>query len=176
MQRACHPIIIAILASAALPLQPGYSSRLRQGPPPNQNSHSELAPTKSLVYKNTQYGFWFSLPETWKGYSTVASNWTGRIIDRNPEKQEKGPLISIRHPLWTKQNPRQDIPIMVFTLAQWRMIKNAAMAVSAAAIGPSELGKNPKYVFALPARYNFAYLPGWEEVDEILQHHPLQAF
>ena len=65
---------------------------------------------------------------------------------------------------------------MVFTLAQWRLIESEAMAVSAAPIGPTELGRNSKYVFALPARYNFAYLPGWEEVDEILQHDPLQAF
>jgi hypothetical protein len=49
------------------------------------------------------------------------------------------------------------------------------MAVSAAPIGPSELGRNTNYVFALPARYNFAYLPGWEEVDETVQHKPLQA-
>jgi hypothetical protein len=32
-------------------------------------------------------------------------------------------LLSIRHPLWTKQNPRQDIPIMVFALAQWQLIE-----------------------------------------------------
>jgi hypothetical protein len=71
---------------------------------------------------------------------------------------------------------RQDIPIMAFTPAQWQLIEKEDMAVSAAPMGPSELGRNAKYVLALPARYNFACLPGWEEVDEILQHKALQAF
>jgi hypothetical protein len=132
--------------------------------------------SKGLVYINNEYGFRFSLPKSWKGYTLVASGWNGRVIDSNPEKSEKGPAISIRHPLWTKENPRQDIPIMVFTHAQWQLIEKEELSVSAAPIGPSELGRNAKYVFALSARYNFAYLPGWEEVDQILQHKPLQAF
>jgi hypothetical protein len=62
---------------------------------------------------------------------------------------------------------------MVFTLAPWQFIEREDMAVSAAPIGPSELGRNAKHVFALPARYNFAALPGWQEVDDILQHKAL---
>jgi hypothetical protein len=141
-----------------------------------QTTGSPPLATKGLVYINKQYGFRFFLPKSWKGYSIVVSDWNGRIIDSNLEQSEKGPAISIRHPLWTKENPRQDIPIMVFTLAQWQLVEKEKMAVGAAPIGPSELGRNTKYVFALPARYNFAYLPGWEEVDEILQHKPLRAF
>jgi hypothetical protein len=45
--------------------------------------------------------------------------------------------------------------------------------VSAAPIPPSELGRNSSYVFALPARYNFAFLPGYEAVDKLLQGKPL---
>jgi hypothetical protein len=131
---------------------------------------------QGFVYVNKRYGFRFFLPKSWKGCTVVAGEWNGRIIDSNPEKSEKGPLISIRHPRWTKENPRQDIPIMVFTLAQWQLIEKEALAVSAAPIGPSDLGQNAKYVFALPARYNFAFLPGWEEVNQILQHKALQAF
>lgn len=75
----------------------------------------------------------------------------------------------IRHPKWTADAPRQDIPIMVFTLDQWDQIINEKIAVSAAPLPPSELGRNSKYVFALPARYNFAFITGYEEVDQIIQ-------
>ena len=68
-----------------------------------------------------------------------------------------GLLLSIRHPLWTKENPRQDIPIMVFTVEQWNVLQKGDFSVSAAPIGPSKLGSNYAYVFALPARYNYAF-------------------
>ena len=41
-------------------------------------------------------------------------------------------------------------------------------------MGPKELGRNSKYVFALPARYNFAFPTGFEEVEDILAGNPLQ--
>lgn len=166
MQTMRKPVLfpIALMISAWHPL----SAR--------QTTSSPAPAAKGLVYVNQQYGFRFTLPKSWKGYTAVASEWNGRMVDSHPEKSEKGPLISIRHPLWTKENPRQDIPIMVFTLAQWRFIEKEELAVSAAPIGPSELGQNAKYVLALPARYNFAFLPGWEEVDQILQHQAFRAF
>ena len=70
----------------------------------------------------------------------------------------------------------QDIPIMVFTVDQWSALQREEFAVSAAPIGPSELGRNSKYVFALPARYNFSYLTGYEEVEDILSRNPLRAY
>jgi len=42
-----------------------------------------------------------------------------------------------------------------------------------AAIGPSKLAGNSKYVFALRARYNHAFQTGFEEVEEILKSNPL---
>ena len=117
-----------------------------------------------LAYTNKTYGFRFALPDSWKGYSIIVKSWA------------KGPLILIRHPLWTEADPRQDIPIMVLTLAQWELVQEGKLSVSAAPIGPDELARNSKYVFALPPRYNFAFLPGYEEVGEILKHDPLQAF
>ena len=83
---------------------------------------------------------------------------------------ETGPQINVRHPLWSEENPRQDIPIMVFTLTQWDALLDEKFHIGAAPIGPKELGRNNKYVFALPARYNFAFLPGFEEVEEILEN------
>jgi hypothetical protein len=48
--------------------------------------------------------------------------------------------------------------------------------IGAAPISPLELGHNSRYVFALPARYNYAFPEGWEEVEQILQGQPLVTF
>lgn len=40
---------------------------------------------------------------------------------------------------------------MIFALARWQFIDREGMAVSAAPIGPTELGRNANYVFALRA-------------------------
>lgn len=42
-------------------------------------------------------------------------------------------------------------------------------------MGPKELARNSKYLFALPARYNYAFPTGYEEVEKILEGNPLQA-
>lgn len=128
---------------------------------------------RSDIYNNTQYGFNFSLPDSWKGYTIVTDQWEGTAIG-DTKIAAMGPLLSIRHPEWTSQNPRQDIPIMVFTLAQWNSLQHDEFHIGAAPINPSELGRNNKYVFALPARYNFAFATGYEEVEQILNGKPLQ--
>jgi hypothetical protein len=125
------------------------------------------------VYTNDRYGFRFSLPSTWEGYSIITDTWAG-FSQGDEEASETGPLISIRHPLWTEDTPRQDIPVMVFTLEQWEALQAEAFHIGAAPIGPSELGRNDDHVFALPARYNFEFLPGYEEVDDILKGGPLK--
>jgi hypothetical protein len=131
----------------------------------------------SINYQNPQYGFEFSLPESWKGYTLVAENWEGLAIDNSQGEKiiETGPTMLIRHPKWTAENPRQDIPIMIFTLAQWNSLQKEQFHIGSAPIGPSELGRNNEYVFALPARYNFAFPAGYEEVEEILKGNPLQT-
>jgi hypothetical protein len=126
-------------------------------------------------YKNTQYGFSFSLPISWEGYSIVEDRWEGVTIDGDVVV-EQGPIILIRNPKWTSASPMQDIPIMVFTIKQWNSLQQEEFHIGAAPIGPSELGRNSKYVFALPARYNYAFPTGWEEVDQILKNNPLKAF
>ena len=117
-----------------------------------------VLPVTSLEYTNTQYGFRFSLPATWEGYSIVTDTWQGHAVDSGGEiLAEEGPMISIRHPQWTAQKPRQDIPIMVFTTVQWNALQQGEFNVGAAPIGPRELGRNDLYVLALPARYNYAF-------------------
>jgi hypothetical protein len=136
-----------------------------------------LPPAISPEYRNSQYGFDFSLPSSWKGYSIAMDQWQGYVSgEQGDQLAQQGPLISIRHPLWTSANPRQDIPIMVFTLAQWDSLQRDEFHIGAAPIGPSELGRNAQYVFALPARYNFTYLAGWEEVQKIIDGKPLRAY
>jgi len=125
----------------------------------------------SIVYHNTEYGFSFRLPDSWENYSIIVDNWEGR--EPGGPIVERGPLIKIRHPAWTSENPRQDIPIMVFTLSQWKDMQGGDLHIGAAPINPSELGRNEEYVFALPARYNYAFPLGWQEVEEILRGDPL---
>lgn len=133
--------------------------------------------TDATVYRNTQYGFIFSLPESWKGYSIVTGKWDGSAVGgpQSGETAETGTMISIRHPQWTPDNRRQDIPVMVFTLTQWNSLQQGEFHIGAAPVGPSELGRNTRYVFALPARYNYAFPTGYEEVEEILKSNPLRA-
>ena len=131
----------------------------------------------STVYQNKQYGFSFQLPESWQGYAIITDQWEGITVD-SPESEpaRTGALISIRHPHWTLEDPRQDIPIMVFAMSQWNALQRGEFSVGAAPIGPKELGHNSQYVFALPARYNFAFPTGYEEVEEILANNPLQTW
>jgi hypothetical protein len=131
----------------------------------------------SVVYKNTGYGFKFSLPKSWRDFSIINDKWEGVVQgdQQAGEAIETGPIILIRHPQWTSENQRQDIPIMVFTTSQWDLLQKEAFHIGAAPIGPSELGHNSKYVFALPARYNYAFPTGYEEVEEILKGYPLKT-
>lgn len=133
-----------------------------------------VASTK-IEYKNTTYGFAFTLPESWKGYTVIGDTWTGTNLNVEPVQTVSGPKIIIRHPQWTAEIPRQDIPISVFTPAQWDLIVREKMGIGGAPIPPSELGRNATYVFALPARYNFAFPVGFEEVDEIVKGNPLRG-
>ncbi len=139
-----------------------------------------LAETKKetqIEYRNTQYGFTFALPESWKGYSIIMSKWTGWILGAvGDQEAEQGPMLSIRNPKWTNEVPCQDVQIMIFTVKQWRSLQEGKFTASAAPIGPAELGHNSKYVFALSPRYNYSFLPGYEEVEKILRENSLHAF
>ena len=132
--------------------------------------------SEAVVYNNTKYGFHFNLPASWKGYTIVEDKWQGTAISDNTDGLDlTGPQLLIRSPKWTEKDPYQDIPIMVFTKKQWTALATGEYAVGAAPMAPSELGENSKYVFALPARYNYAFPTGYEEVEKILQDNPLEA-
>ncbi len=148
--------------------------------PKKSNSPSVSVNTVATTteYRNTQYSFGFTLPLSWTGYTIVTSTWQGNSLDAKGQNHasETGPEISIRNPKWTTAVPTQDIPIMVFTLAQWNDMQADKFHIGAAPIGPSELGRNGKYVFGLPARYNFAFPAGFEEVDHLIQFHNFHTF
>jgi hypothetical protein len=133
--------------------------------------------TEFIIYENTQYGFKLTLPKSWESYTVLTDEWKGnRVTDSQAGAvPETGPMIKIRNPHWTAEKPWQDIPIMIFTPAQWDSVQKEELAVGAAPIPPSELGRNAKYVFALPARYNYAFPEGFEEVESIIENKPLQG-
>src|ERR1700687_3969608 len=88
----------------------------------NQQTRTHLTKASlSITYKNTQYDFCFSLPEGWKGYSIVPDAWKGyaNVGPHGHATVAHGPIVTTSHPLWVSEVPRQDIPIMVFTRAQW---------------------------------------------------------
>ncbi len=136
-----------------------------------QTETQTAATVEENLYINDQYGFDFKLPESWSGYMVIEEMWTG-----TSSEERTGPIIVLRHPSWTEIKQRQDIPILVFTLEQWQDIIAEKYNVSAAPIPPTLLGENNRYVFALPPRYNFAYLEGYEEVEAILLDTPLSVF
>lgn len=128
-----------------------------------------------IIYTNDQYGFSVALPASWQEYTIVSGTREIRDVSTG-SVVTTAPTISIRHPLWTETKPRQDIPIDIYTLPQWDKITGEQYSVGAAPIPPSELARNSRYVFALPARYNYAFPEGFEEVERILTAKPVSAF
>ncbi|NHM30043.1 hypothetical protein [Neobacillus terrae] len=140
----------------------------------NNQTKTDNKLTKNILYENTEYGFSFTLPKSWEGYKVLTDSWDGISSDQQNKLIEHGKILSIRHPDWTEEKPRQDIPIMIFTLNQWSSLSKGEFHIGAAPVGPTMLGQNNEYVFALPARYNFAFPEGYQEVENILENQPLQ--
>ena len=138
-----------------------------------QESPRPAMPLKTpVVYRNTKYGFCLAMPSDWAGFKVLTVRWSGTGNGEN----ESGPKLIIRSPQWTKEKPYQDIPILVFTPAQWRAIANGEFNVSATPIGPSELGRDGKHVFALPPRFaGFDDAVGTDEVLQLLKQKSFQA-
>lgn len=153
---------------------------LKHGSPSSQMPTTicddNVSEIENTEYINNEHGFIFRLPNTWQGYFIIKDTWTGNLITDSSNSNYSGPKIIIRHPLWTEENPRQDIPVMIFTPYEWSLILQESLAIGAAPIAPSEIGRNDKYIFALPARYNYAFPVGYEEVENILQSNSLVAF
>jgi hypothetical protein len=160
--------------AAVLVIVLSVSGWTQQEKPAVQKHEGAGKQTKTIEYKNASYGFNLTLPESWKGYRVSWSEWEGSVLrdDGSVARQLRGPELRIRHPKWTEERPREDMPIMIFTIAQWK----ADPVVSAAPIGPAELGRNRKYVFAVPPRWDYDFAEGWEEAQKILTPDSLHTF
>jgi hypothetical protein len=163
-----RPALLFLIAFAAMqPADAGAQTAPMQAP-------KVAAAQTTIVYRNNVYGFCFVLPESWKGYTILTDEWAAE----SPDSSQKvgGPIITIRHPKWTTANPYQDIPVWVFTPEVWKLVDSGEISVSAAPIGPSELGSNRKYVFALPPRWiGFTDTLGQDELNAWMQQNRLQA-
>lgn len=141
------------------------------------NKSSSQTSKKTIVYNNKQYCFRLTLPYNWKGYKISIGKWEGLKPGEDEKVITTGPIIVIEHPLDTPQNPRADIPIMVFTSAQWDNLDKGKFRLNdCAPVGPDEIGSNSKYVFALPPRYGYGDLPGTDEVYRILNNDSLKGY
>ncbi len=133
----------------------------------------------TIEYRNDEYGFIFTLPSDWQGFTIATSTWHGTGDEACPANgcpPVTGPTILIRNPQWTRANSWQDIPIEIFTHSEWSAVTSGTLITSAAPIPPSELGSNAGYVFALPPRYDYAFPNGWQEVEAIIASGPLTTF
>ncbi|HQK63761.1 MAG TPA: hypothetical protein PLF16_01270 [Candidatus Staskawiczbacteria bacterium] len=120
-------------------------------------------------YKNEEYGFSLTFPETWNGYSVEKQTWQGQLIG-NTAKKYSGVQIVIKNPQTTATQAWQDIPIMVFNKEIWKLVEEEKVAVSAAPIGPAKIGENANYVFATPPRwYGFTDAIGYQEAVDIVK-------
>lgn len=130
--------------------------------------------SEPILYHNTDYGFNFSLPANWQGYTIITDTWTGSVLENTIP--QSGPKLLIRHPKWTAAAPYEDLPILVFTLAQWESYQKEDFSIGAAPILSTELARNNTYVFALPARWDFDYSQDYKEAQDIFAANSLRAY
>jgi len=154
----------------------------------HENTHLDHAITNP-VYDDETLGLKVVLPESWGGYTFIETSWEASVFDPNADNNSTehdtvtGLKLIIRHPDYSEESPRQDIPILVLTHEQWSQLSEESadpnaisLHIGAAPVGPSLLAENDEYVFALPARYNFEYLEGYEEVETILSGGAVTAY
>lgn len=176
---------VIVLAYFAFFRHAAAPSSISTTTPSQEGSTTGNNTAANVEYRNTQYGFAFELPKDWQGFSVRASSWTGQVFNKNgvTTRTETGPLISISAPAST--GIKQNIPIMVFTKAQWDLAlagnssttPNEFLSLGAAPIPPSKIGENSNYVFAIPARFDYAFPPGFQKVEQIIASNtPLKTF
>jgi hypothetical protein len=161
-----------ILTSVILLVAAACNKQGAVQPTPTPTPNPTPTPT-SQIYTNSQYGFTIDLQPDWTGYTVLNQQWEGADVATG-KVTEKGPKVVLRHPKWTAAAHYEDIPVMVFTMDQWNKVSSQKLSLGAAPIGPTKLDSNSKYVFALPARYNYDYATGYKEADQIV--HTLKSF
>ncbi len=145
--------------------------------PSGTPSPSPTSSPLSVQYRNATYHLQVNLPADWKGFSVLTLQWQATDV-ASGNVAATGPKIVLRHPLWTAAKPYEDFPIMVFTTAQWAKVgsANAVWSLGAAPIPPSALASTSAYVFALPARYNYDFALGFQELDDAIRAGAVSAY
>jgi hypothetical protein len=129
-------------------------------------------PGSGVLYHNSEYGLDFSLPESWRGYSVLVQRWESSAhkpaLDQDVTVGHR-PVIVLRNPAWRADDPRQDIPILVFTREQWA----ADMQDGIYAGGVTyEISHNGRFVFGIHSRFNWdESVKGTEEAGEIVDRN-----
>jgi hypothetical protein len=118
----------------------------------------------------------FFLPVNWQGYSALVQQWDG--VHYSPPVDKvivvgHGAMIVLRHPQWKASAPSQDIPILVFTLAQWDALHHGKLWPSQFAGGVmEEIWHNRQYVFGMSSRCAFEETVGrWKETADIVEQN-----
>jgi hypothetical protein len=140
---------------------------------------AELASQRSglpVRYRNAPYGLTFFLPASWQGYSVSVAQLEDKKYSPAEDRQTLvgyTPMITLRHPQWQPTAPYQDIPILVFTRAQWDELNHGELwPVMFAGGAMDELWHNERFVFVMSSRYNAAdEVRGEKEVAEIVERN-----
>ena len=129
-----------------------------------------------LRYHSARYGLTFYLPISWRGYSVSVQQLDDVRYSPAEDRQVivgHTPMITLRHPQRQAGTRYQDIPILVFTRAQWAALHHGALWPSLFAGGVmDELWHSQRFVLAMSSRYNAAdEVKGWKEVAEIVEQN-----
>jgi hypothetical protein len=105
-------------------------------------------------YHDAQYDLTFFLPADWRGYSVRTEQWEVSAAPlTNAVTPAHGPKIILRHPQWRAGDPYQDIPIDIFTRAQWGQAWQTGNFPTGAGGVEFEIAHNGKYVFGIHSRF-----------------------
>ena len=163
-------IIFVLIVTLCFAVYLAYFKNQNTPPIPAQ----DISLNDPIIYTNVEYGFNFTLPSNWQGYSIIKENWKGTALTGT--STQSGPKLLIRNPKWTASAPYQDLPILVFTITEWNAYTAEQFAISAAPIEATELARNNRYVFALPPRWDFDYSLEYKEAQDIMAGNPLQPY
>lgn len=126
---------------------------------------------KGETYRNEQYGFKMTFPDSWKGYVITEDIWKGwpTTTESGFQDEYEGVKLIFQNPKWTPKENWQNIPIMVFTPDVWKLVVEEKLRVSSVPILPEKVGENKDFVFATPPRWTFDVDFGVEEAIAIVK-------
>ncbi len=130
---------------------------------------SELDDLK-IEFINDKYHFSIYLPKEWEGYQVITEQETGDKesdeLFRNIDNEYI--VMTIRHPNWTKEEPYQDISLVIFRMEQWNNNVNDATGDDYDLLPHMVPGGDGRYLITInPAAYDDT-LRRYDEVMKII--------